>query len=781
MSVELKDLFFHPGKEYSPVPFWFLNGRMDRAEHRRQLLDFRAHGVWGAVLHPRMGFDPSVAYLSETYFDWIEYIVDTARELGMYVFLYDEGMYPSGAACGQVVAENPEYAARGLTMTVGTTPASGQVIARIADVLNGEAYDPAAARLLAEDEQAQEGETLLCVTLDYSHGTIRGLLPTQDDGLPDAPPAADLLDPEAVQCFIRLTHERYYARMSKDFGVTILAMFTDEPSPTGRCVPHGMRAWTRGLEAEWLAAGHQLTELPALFMEAGTVTAAIRDAYEQLIEDRMLRVYYQPLRSWCEAHGIALTGHPAHADSIGLEQAFTIPGQDMVWGWVAPGVTAIEGPESTQGHCAADSMLHSGKRRCLDECFGCCGPKESQWGMTVADMRWMMDFLFVRGVNWLAPHAFFYEMDPAISAQDRPPDVGPSNYWWPHFGQIAAYMTRMSATNAVGKDLAKVAVLTDSLHLPWQLTTALQQHQIPFHYLEVRHLDGVQVERGSFRVAGHEYRALVAAKASWNHDPKAQAFLALLANHQVPVIDAADCGAAMPQALLAADAAPVRLTPECADIRVAVRQIGDKRVMMLVNEGLSAWEGQVELTDAVSCECWDAWTGRISAPACGDGWIELRLEARQSILLVTGGEATSLPRPVKWTGRREIPLFDAFTLTLPDGTERPLPVLCDWQTLPGLEKFNGSLVYTLRFSLDKLPARAVLSLGRVCEIAEVSINGSDAFPLLLPPFEADVTEGLVCGENVLTVRVTSAKVTDYEGKPWVCGLMGPVMLALNEI
>ena len=35
----------------------------------------------------------------------------------MKVVLYDEGMYPSGSAHGMVVATNPEFAARGITIT----------------------------------------------------------------------------------------------------------------------------------------------------------------------------------------------------------------------------------------------------------------------------------------------------------------------------------------------------------------------------------------------------------------------------------------------------------------------------------------------------------------------------------------------------------------------------------------------------------------------------------------------------------------------------------------
>ena len=41
-----------PSNEYTPIPFWFLNGNLDEKELQRQLEDFAAHGVYGVVLHP---------------------------------------------------------------------------------------------------------------------------------------------------------------------------------------------------------------------------------------------------------------------------------------------------------------------------------------------------------------------------------------------------------------------------------------------------------------------------------------------------------------------------------------------------------------------------------------------------------------------------------------------------------------------------------------------------------------------------------------------------------
>ena len=149
----LQDLA-NPPREFTPVPFWFLNDDLSHAEIRRQLRAFRDHGVYGVVPHPRMGLSDRIAYLSPTFFSYIRTVVETAADLGMQVILYDEGMYPSGSAGGLIVRENPDLASRGLGLT--RTPEPGD-------------------RVLAETDNGFLVER-------FSGGTIRGVHFGEDDG-----------------------------------------------------------------------------------------------------------------------------------------------------------------------------------------------------------------------------------------------------------------------------------------------------------------------------------------------------------------------------------------------------------------------------------------------------------------------------------------------------------------------------------------------------------------------------------------------------------------------
>lgn len=377
------------------------------------------------VLRPRIGLPQEMGYLSEAFFQAIEWAVREAERLGMQVILYDEGMYPSGSACGQVVAANPAFASRGIDWV----------------------------------PQPEEGDQVLAATPEgvlvsrFTRGTIRGIHFGEDDGEPGAPPSTDLLNPDAVDLFIRLTHEAYYRRLKPWFGGTIIAFFTDEPSIMGRD-PRTPFAWTLGFEAEFTAAGGVLADLAALFRGEENPSTRL---YHQMILEKEGSVYYRRLSEWCAGHGIALVGHPHRSDDIEVERWFQIPGQDLALRWVAPRHHAVDGIDSTMGHCSADAALLMGCRRNANECFGACNRDGNPWQLSGGDIKWYLDWLSVRGVNLFIPHAFYYSIE-GPRKEERPPDVGPHSIWWGHYTLWSDYMRRLSALLTDAEVLVRVAL-----------------------------------------------------------------------------------------------------------------------------------------------------------------------------------------------------------------------------------------------------------------------------------------------------------------------------------
>ncbi len=86
-------------------------------------------------------------------------------------------------------------------------------------------------------------------------------------------------------------------------------------------------------------------------------------------------------------------------------------------------------------------MIHLGRRRNVNEFCGAFGPN-----FTFEEMKWLANWLLVRGCNLLVPHAFFYSIrGPRID--ERPPDVGPNSTWWPQYKPFAQATSRLCWLN----------------------------------------------------------------------------------------------------------------------------------------------------------------------------------------------------------------------------------------------------------------------------------------------------------------------------------------------
>ena len=153
---------------------------------------------------------------------------------------------------------------------------------------------------------------------------------------------------------------------------------------------------------------------------------------------------------------------------------------------------------------------------------------------------------------------------------------------------------------------------------------------------------------------------------------------------------------------------------------------------------------------------------------------------------------------------------ESWTLTFPPsfgegtGVGLTLTELLPWKDLPLSDEgkaFSGTATYETTFLLDHKPkkkgGKVMLNLGKVEEIAVVSINGQVTDTLWAEPYETDITRYVRKGKNQLSIQVTStwfnrlvydARQPQEQRKTWVIngpsanselrpyGLLGPVKL-----
>jgi hypothetical protein len=506
-------------REFSQAPFWFWNDELSEKEILRQMKDFCDHGIYGFVIHPRAGLPRDTGWMSDRMIHFMRYAIEQAQKLDMWVVLYDEGMYPSGSGSGQVVAENEAFRPRGLFAIDLNEVNPGEENSGFRIDENRQPALVENQKLVGIFNRESDGHRIAVLDRFIKDGfsVIRGLhyieenpsrRPDKKEVPEETPPLADILNPEAVRAFIRLVYQRFYDEFSDYFGTVIKAFFTDEPSFLGRNSEPGAQPGNSDVLEHvnnWLGYDFR-PHLPRLFYSDEPDSEKYRNEYNRALEARLEKTYYEPISRWCREHKIALTGHPADPDDIGHLRYFQIPGQDIVWRYIEPGKPgSLEGPQSTQAKCASSAMIHLGRRRNSNEYCGAYGHD-----FTFREMKWLANWLLVRGCNLLFPHAFYYSVrGPRID--ERPPDVGPNNVWWDQLKPFADSTSRLCWLNTDSKHICEVAILGLNDYLPWQSARVCFQNQVDFNYLEARHLiEDAVIEKGGIHIAGMTYQVLIA-------------------------------------------------------------------------------------------------------------------------------------------------------------------------------------------------------------------------------------------------------------------------------
>ncbi|MBQ6715406.1 MAG: hypothetical protein IJN21_02670 [Clostridia bacterium] len=769
----LIDGFLKPDNEFSPFPFWFLNGDLKEEKIEKQMRDFASKGIYGVVLHPRVGVPRTLEYLSDAFMQKIVFAVKTAGQLSMKVLLYDEGMYPSGSAHGKVVEENPDYAAKGMRLVKDGDEIhkDERILYTFALQMTSEnEYILGSARVLKEGEEAAPFEKVAFLVSGFTLGTIRGIHEDEDDGQKFAPKAGDLLNYDAMQAFIRHTHEVYYQYLSEEFGKTVIGFFTDEPSPTGRASRRGMIPWTDGFDEEMIENGFKPEDFPALFLLCGGNEKRIRAQYERLVNARLVKTYYHPISEWCVAHDIALCGHPHSAQDSLLLTEFQIPGQDIVWRWVAPeNDLSLSGEQSAQAKCASDVARHIGARRNLNECFGCCGPKGEMWALNIWDMKWYLNWLFARGCNFIIPHAFFYELDTPIQA-DRPPDVGPNNIFWDEYAVISDYIKRMCFLNTDSVNQARVAVLGSCDTLEVDGVRKLYESHVEFNYLMDEHFLASEIRDGKIYIKNQAYEALIVPESiafARGTDEK----IMEAEQNGVYVTNKADQWIYSKKSCV--------FNNRATDIRTSLLKKDGFDVLILTNESEMPYRGRVQVPFNGDCAILNPWTGDVKRLLFKNKDAIIELDGREIKVITNAPVDMKTPIYENSHGKKHRKTLNTkWEMHLPSGAI--MQGLHDWQEIEETRIFSGSISYTAKIKVNDPEKEMVLDLGKIHEKVKLFINDREVGVKIAPPYRFDVQGFMKKGRNEIKVVVTNAPVSKYENKPWISGMFGPTFLYIYD-
>ena len=719
---------------YSPAYFWLWNDRLDTDRLCSQLEDMCAHGLRNVCIHPMpKAFRPAWCstkmapdYLTPEFIEVYARVVRRAGELGMHAYLYDEGGWPSGGACGLVAAADMDGSFAPREIALGKD--GGTVVRR----------RPYAPGYAAYPSVVEKGTT---------------------------------------KKFIELTHDAYAKRLEKDLGTTSRIVFTDEPNrPANR--NGASYGWITDFAEVFKAKkGYDImphmAELIKRYDDSDDKLARLRIDVQDVMADQFVERYLLPIRDWCRSRGVLSGGHLngedvpektaeyGHGSVLRSLRAMDVPGVDTIWRQLFPSVAGMPAVTPPFPRYASSAMHQNGGRFALSESFAIYGDS-----VTPAQMKWVIDYQMVRGINIFVLSAFAQSNAGAWMTAVEPHSGPIAPYWdfQPHWFKYVERSCRFVSQGCPG---AEIAVLYDVRGL-WaggfdRETTAWN------HYAVAKTLDRMNCDYdfvdddqlaaaellpgGRMKIGEMSYRAVVLPSSKWmrtDAKKRCEEF-----KSSGGILAYADDLSAVPRTLSLSGAF-------AKDFRVMKRKDGNRSIWVVMNEAVHASSVKLSFPGKGSVVRYDAEHDRyeLVSEKCDFG---RKFAGGETSIFITG-DVPHAERPVAYGGKR-VEISDGWTLKKlvshvagdadfeirPCDGEASPAALGDWRPSLGAD-FSGKALYRVEFD-SPAEGRAKLDLGDVKWCAAVKLNDKDYGARFFGPFVWNVE--VRKGKNVLEVTVAN--------------------------
>ena len=749
------EAFRHPDPFFGPVYSWIWNAPLEEDTIRAQIDEMAEAGIRAFYIIPEPPeFRPQTmittmtpAYLSPAFFRLVRLAVSYGGSKGMIAWLYDEAGWPSGSACGQLVKIHPALGAKYLSARTVSLPAGHPYVP------GGEAVGGFIGKQSIAAGSVFDRDTTLT---EYYRKTTPGS------------PLPDLTEPGTAEAFLELTHERYWQTLEGS-GIHPPCMFTDEPLSA-------MPIFPRDFEERFLEEyGYSIAGYLYVLFDNGDLTpeeAAVRQDYGMLAAKLLNQRFFEPMRAWCRAHGMLLTGHidrdhamaqtaAAYGNPLAVLRTLDLPGIDAIWHQIKPDAVPVSEGESFFPRLAASAAAQSGHVLSLSESFAVYGN-----GLTPAQMRWVANYQFVRGIQILNPMTIPYGRADWLAYGERPyfcreiPGFTHLKQWNQSVNRVSWFMScGLPVTDCAlylpleemwqDRDTARAAV--EAYHA---MGEALEQQGVDFDILDREALLQGEVKNGALRIGSAVYHQLY-VPAGISLSPEV--------SHRVSQLDGKR---------------RVFASTDCPDLKVRCRAAENGEwYLMVFCQSTCPVTGSVTLDTDMTCYRADPDTGKL--------WLLKRRAVerpqRISLTLEAGEACLILVSPREYPCEPEIPLVGcvicqpvACTQTAEfrcdaDGihreeTRKPLPVKEAFRDMVGAA-FSGEICYRFRLHLtaeDLSCRRFALTAERVEHTARVQVNGRDAGFLIAPPYTLELDPGLLReGENDLELTVANTAANRY--------------------
>ena len=788
--------FQNPSREHAVAFAWSWNDVVTEEGIVARLKDMQKAGIGAVYVLPEpkefrpvtMKTNMQPEYLTDEFMNMMHFFVQTAEKMGFQVWLYDEGGWPSGSACTQIVKKRPDLRRKCIYPMQVELSAGMEYVPPVhhknflASFCKGQ--DGRLERI--QDALIMDGTTQV---IEY-----RCMAPTLKYAESEEF-FADILHPDTAKLFLELTHEKYYKALEEYFGVFIPYMFDDEPG-----VDHF--AWEPGLETMFFEAyGYDiLNYLPVLTEQKAVSNATEKKAlsdWRMLISKLAIQNFFLPIRDWCREHRILSIGHldgdhdaeklihsiPSNTLAMEVLRSYDVPGVDVIWRHIFPeglGTPSFQKSVSFFPRFASSAAAQIGKGLALTESMAVYGE-----GLTPSIIRYVFGAEVVRGINVFNINSISYTKG-KIRPSFRPEKPGYEN-----MTAVNGFLKRLSYLAKLGLPECNTALFMpcrdiaggDSAKAFHQLGEAMEKCNIYFDVIDEAFVREAESKNNTLCMGLAAYRHVFVPEGTTLPEEVKEKLSGFTVEHGVT----ADMSLEEAVNVLKDDLVKWADTSERASLKPTVVCENDKfrfmkRIMtdgscmyFVFNESKDTQAANLRFAERfeadMSCIRLYPEDGRMES--CMD--FDITLSMGDAAVFWFTKEKVNAQMPLNVV--EEIILEDQFTLekakefriteagiqseeySLEEGKSMQA-ALGSWKEY-FTDKFSGEAVYRTAFRLDSKVLSSVensewiLNLGKVEYTASVKINGKFSGVAAFVPHMIRFSGALLQEENQLEIRVAN--------------------------
>ena len=740
----------NPPLECNVAYSWLWNAPITREGIDERLEGFAKAGIKSLYILPmpkdfgsetlRTFMDPE--YLSEEFWELVDYALRKCVEMGIEPWIYDEGGWPSGGACYNTVRENPKAKLKTLAKREVFLMSDKRFVPEegFVALFNGK-------HRLPDNYIASRDVTLTAYYVEES--IQRGC-------------RVDYTNASVTDTFIKNTYEKYKAVVGDLLGKKIPLFFTDEPGLLRVSVADN--EWELFIKE----FGYDFRDYMYVLDDGGELAVTPEEKQARIDHNILLGKLFREntfkkLHDWCEKKGVYYSGHldidnrpwggtvKGYFSLVDALRNFHVPGIDVIWEQIRypyGGRAPVDDETLGMGffpRLAPSAARQEGRNLALTETFSIYGDV-----ITPDEIRYIANYQAIRGINVYNFLTLPYGKS-RCGAMAMRPAFCPEKPGFFELKHINEYYARLSYLARLGyaegdtalympcRDFCSSPNDLDDANQPFKdLGTSLEGRNIPFDLIDDIGIRDAALTEDGLKLGDAVYRHIAVSQCRFMPEDVKEKIAPFLGEGK-PTYEFKN-----------------------KKLRVMTRKLDTGRLWFIFNEGIDTAAETVDIADGKKLYRIDLQSGNMSLE--GEASFTL-VSGDMAVYLVTDEEYPTVSFDREWSVELtgfENSEYDRFVFDY-FGVHSEHHI----GKAPVGEDFSGTVYYTAPYTLKRKPKegeRYRVRLEDSAVSATVAVDGEDVATLGMTPMSAEIPRDKLKKSGTLTIKLSNTPANEVVSK-----------------